>query len=110
MKAPAIEESAIASITRAMPKGPMRRIARSNQARGDPKARHDGNRKDCQKPAKISVEQSVDRFAIALQKHRDEEKTRAAGEERQENEERQTIGQKPARDRHDLEWNRREAF
>ena len=45
-----------------------------------------------------------------LEENRDKEKPRPAREKAQENEQGQTISQKPAGDRHDLEGNRRETL
>src|SRR5262249_33396467 len=82
----------------------------SNHPRGDPKSGDDGKRKDDQKPAKIVFEQAVDGLAIALKQHRYEEKPRATGEKSKHYKERQAIGQKAARDRHDFERNGRQPF
>src|ERR1019366_821509 len=82
----------------------------SDHARGDPEAADDRRRKDRQEPAEIFIEQRFDRFSIMLEENSDKEKPRATRQKTQQNEKRQTISQKPAGDRHDLEGNWRQTL
>src|SRR5271166_5978474 len=97
-------------IATAMRSGVTPRMERSEQMRRDPKTKdHDGEENE-QEPAKIFVEQILDRLAIIFEDQRQREKARPPRHETQKNEERHIIGQKSAGDRDELEGDGGQTF